>query len=153
VGGKPAANEADSVWLRWRSSLVAELGREEDAAESRRSEAQSTEKDEEVLPLESREELEVEVESDAEAEDVDAEDSSSVRTMEMCGDSCSGRSWPLLKSSSAGHSCAADRCFDTDDSCTVNSNSAMGTTSRRRHGPAYCFMICPWQRRYWLLKE
>jgi hypothetical protein len=93
AGGSPAVNEADSGWLRWRSSSVAELGREEDAAESGRSEAQSAEKDEEVLSLESREELKVE--SDAEAEDVDAEDSSSVRTMEMRGDSCSGRSWPL----------------------------------------------------------
>jgi hypothetical protein len=95
AGGSPAANEADSGWLRWQSSSVTKLGWEEDAAESGRSEAQSAEKDEEVLSLESREELEVEVESNAEAEDVDAEDSSSVRTMEMCGDSCSGRSWPL----------------------------------------------------------
>jgi hypothetical protein len=93
----PAAAEvAGGSGLRWRSSSVAELGREEDAAESGSSSvAQSAEKEEDVLPLESREELEVEVGSDAEAEDVDADDNSSVRTMEMRGDSCSGRSWPL----------------------------------------------------------
>jgi hypothetical protein len=30
----PAANEADNRWLRWRSSSVVELGREENVAES-----------------------------------------------------------------------------------------------------------------------
>ena len=53
------------------------------------------EKEEEVLPLESREELEAEVESEAEAEEVEADASSSVRTMEMRGDRCSGSCWPL----------------------------------------------------------
>jgi hypothetical protein len=97
AGGSPAKEAAaDSGWCRWRSSSVAELGRDDEAAESGSSSAaQSAEKDDDVLPLESREELDVEVESDAEAEDVDADDSSSVRTMEMRGDSCSGRSWPL----------------------------------------------------------
>jgi hypothetical protein len=96
AGGSPANEAAAGSGCRWRSSSVAELGRDEEAAESgSRSAAQSAENEDEVLPLESREELDVEVESEAEAEDVDAEDSSSVRTMEMRGDSCSGRSWPL----------------------------------------------------------
>jgi hypothetical protein len=93
AGGSPANEEVPRSRLRWRSSSVAELGREEQGAESgSRRASQSAEKVDEVLPLESRE---VEVESEAEAEEVDADDSSSVRTMEMRGDRCSGRSWPL----------------------------------------------------------
>jgi len=91
AGGSPAKEAVPRSRLRWRSSSVAELGREEQGAESgSRRASQSAEKVDEVLPLESRE-----VESEAEAEEVDAEDSSSVRTMEMRGDRCSGRSWPL----------------------------------------------------------
>ena len=74
------------------SSSVTELGREESHSGRRSKRSAGTDEDEEELPLESREAVVV---VSVEDDDVEEDASRRVRTIDIRGERCRGRSWPL----------------------------------------------------------